>query len=56
MEFDANKAPKEPGLICFICQKFKPLIKTQIEQHRREFNSWDKLVKKIINIKTKANF
>ena len=36
IEFDPDKTPKEPSLICLFKEGLKPLVKAQMEQHRRQ--------------------
>ena len=55
VEFDTNRPLVKSSPIWFFWEAFKPLIKVQIELCSREYNSWDKLVKKTVAVEAKAN-
>ena len=46
---------KKFNFIQFFYKGFRPLIKALIKQQGQEHDSWKKLVKKAIDIKTKAS-
>ena len=54
-EFDEEGALEESDLIWFFHEDFKPLIEAQIEQWRREHDSWEEFVKKAFDAKAKAS-
>lgn len=55
MEFDADGAPEESGLIRFFREELRPSIKAQMDQRGRELDSWDELVAKTIDAEAKTS-
>lgn len=55
IKFDTDSALAESDLMQFLFKHFKPMIETQIKQRKRELDSGDKLVEKVINTEAKLS-
>ena len=55
VQFDVDGALVKSNLIWLFREGLKPLIRAQMEPRSQEYDSWDKLVKKTVVAKVKAN-
>lgn len=53
-EFDLIAGSNKNILIWYFWDSFRPSIRAQIDKRKRDFNIWDKAIKKTIDIKGKA--
>lgn len=56
MEFISDRPLKKGAMIQYFWKSLKPLIKVEIEQHSQELNSFNKIVKQVVDAKPKATF
>ena len=54
MEFDADGIPGEPTIISHFREGLKPSIRAEIEQRGRKLDSFEELVQKAVDNKTKT--
>lgn len=54
LKFDVNRALEETDLIGFFIKNFKPSIKAWTEEKRREYDTWEEVIKNTLkaNVKT----
>lgn len=54
MKFKLDRAAKESAMIWYFRKDLKSLLRVEIEQRGRKFNSFDEICKKAVNADTKA--
>lgn len=56
LDFDIGKTPKKTEFIRFLRKRFKPLIKIETERKLLEFDTWEEVIKKVVEAEIKIAF